>query len=766
MKAHRIAISSPILFLSISLFAYAQGLETKAGTGVTLTSGSEMHTHHLHNGGAITQNDTTRVVIKGNLDNTGTYSSADTSITEFSGSGPQSIESTNTLDFGRTKVTNNAANHEADSVTAHGNIDTFKIEVVDGHLKLCNTFTTVFSTDTGSADPMIAVKIGTILTVHDGATLRLSGGKLYVFSAPAGCDPNGKLVLEGGPGSPATIDVRPTAARYALEIQGDLDASGFKILNPDASGLLFKSVPGNVPPYVSKFESGTFDKGPVNGTYVNITQGSPIKFNTGDPDLLKFIRFDDSDNVGTIFNMASSSGTQLKEQSGLNISYILFKFWLGAKGGEPNDSEAGGENKIRWQTAAADPTNLAQFKLDGLTAVAVGGTSDQNGVVVKGQVSHPDSNTVQLEVEIKAVGTSFDGIGTQVSGLVASGSTATVTWNGLASGNYHWRARAKDEFGGVSNWSSFGANSETENDFVVSVTNTAPAVPTSANQYRSDGTTPIASMGTTNETTVVFKATVTDSDVGDTIKLQVEVKQFGFPFDGQSNLYEGSPVSSGSIAQATAGGLSEKIYAWRYRAIDSKGHASDWTSFPPDVLFDFQVAVNVTPPVITTLTHKTKDTTPLVAGTSPANAGIEVFANGVSVGTTTANGSGTWSLSTTSLLDGAYQITAKATIAPNTSQPSLPITLTIDTCPPLAPTAIYLVPQNNAVLVTWEPSLSSDVYGYHVYRKLASDPETGWVKLTTTGPVSAAVRKYRDTTVTNGTQYNYKVSAVDDAQND
>jgi hypothetical protein len=174
-----------LAFLGVSLGSgalFAQSVETKSGGAITLNQSSEMFSTHLTNGGTVTLNGTSRIALKGNLSNNGTYSSADATISEFLGSGSQTITSTNTLDFGRLKCNNTSS---ADLVSLHANADCFKIEVNDGHLRLCNDFTKVFSTDTASSDPMVAVKVTTTLTV-DGCTLYLSGGKMFVFSGTPG----------------------------------------------------------------------------------------------------------------------------------------------------------------------------------------------------------------------------------------------------------------------------------------------------------------------------------------------------------------------------------------------------------------------------------------------------------------------------------------------------------------------------------------------------------------------------------------------------
>src|SRR3972149_11546221 len=53
------------------------------------------------------------------------------------------------------------------------------------------------------------------------------------------------------------------------------------------------------------------------------------------------------------------------------------------------------------------PTFLYQYKSDGATAMAVGATTNERTVVMKGAVSDPDNDAVLLEVEIKPVGAAF-----------------------------------------------------------------------------------------------------------------------------------------------------------------------------------------------------------------------------------------------------------------------------------------------------------------------------------------------------------------------
>ena len=81
-------------------------------------------------------------------------------------------------------------------------------------------------------------------------------------------------------------------------------------------------------------------------------------------------------------------------------------------------------------------------------------------------------------------------------------------------------------------------------------------------------------------------------------------------------------------------------------------------------------------------TTTTADNTLVFNGTAEASSSVEVFINNSSVGTTTTNGSGTWSFDYTSvtLADATYNITATATdAATNTSNMSAVFSIIIDT---------------------------------------------------------------------------------------
>lgn len=94
--------------------------------------------------------------------------------------------------------------------------------------------------------------------------------------------------------------------------------------------------------------------------------------------------------------------------------------------------------------------------------------------------------------------------------------------------------------------------------------------------------------------------------------------------------------------------------------------------------------------------NNTSDNTPTLVGTSEANADIVVKNGAIIIGTTTADASGNWTLTTSALGDGVHTITAEVTdIAGNTAT-STALTLTIDTDNPIAVATIDLVSSSDS----------------------------------------------------------------------
>ncbi|HBA89815.1 MAG TPA: hypothetical protein DCZ75_18045, partial [Geobacter sp.] len=243
-------------------------------------------------------------------------------------------------------------------------------------------------------------------------------------------------------------------------------------------------------------------------------------------------------------------------------------------------------NTATWSFTTIGPTapnapSATQYKADGTTAIAQGGTATDSSVVIKSTVSDANNDNVTLEIELITNGNSFAGVATCSSTAVASGSVAAATCSGLTDGiSYKWRARTSD--GALTSaWTDFGGS---DPDFTVSLANTAPAVPTALAQYQQDGSTTIASGGAATGNVVVIGATV-DGGNGDQVLLEVDLNN-----DGIADCASGY-VTGPATAQATCGGLADGSYDWRVRAKDAKSASSAWTAFSGTP--DFTVATGL-----------------------------------------------------------------------------------------------------------------------------------------------------------------------------
>jgi hypothetical protein len=238
-----------------------------------------------------------------------------------------------------------------------------------------------------------------------------------------------------------------------------------------------------------------------------------------------------------------------------------------------------------------DPTSLEQVESDSATMIPTASTIDENTVVLKAVVTDPDpGTTLRLEAEVKPVGSGFNGNGTVLGGTVASGTVATVRVTGLADDtDYKWRVRTVDETDSKSGWVEYGVG---DPDFSVAVPED-PDLPSAETQTKADGTTVLAVGDTTDETTVIVKATVSDPDPGEQLRLLVELRPVGVAFTGVATDTSGA-VASGATATVGVPGLSEDTgYHWRIRTLDQTGRTSAWKSFGgnPESAADFHVAV-------------------------------------------------------------------------------------------------------------------------------------------------------------------------------
>ncbi|MBI4421372.1 MAG: hypothetical protein HY560_11155, partial [Gemmatimonadetes bacterium] len=259
------------------------------------------------------------------------------------------------------------------------------------------------------------------------------------------------------------------------------------------------------------------------------------------------------------------------------------------------------------------PAELRQLKSGGADSIPVGDTARTNAIVFRTRLTDPDQgDQLRLEVEWKLVGSPFNEMDTDTSAAVASGDTVTLAASGLLDDEaYHWRVRALDQLGRRSAWASYGGNADGAVDFRVAVPQD-PAAPTSLQQFESDGTTAIPPAGTTADATVVFKATVSDPDPGDQLRLQVEVQPVGTDFTNSPSATGSTAVGDGNVASVSFGPLGNATdYHWRVRAIDQTGRPGPWAALATPEK-DFRVDIPGAPGLPTSLQQFRGDSTTVI----------------------------------------------------------------------------------------------------------------------------------------------------------
>lgn len=229
--------------------------------------------------------------------------------------------------------------------------------------------------------------------------------------------------------------------------------------------------------------------------------------------------------------------------------------------------------------------NLKQLRTTGLTAIPLGGSTNETQVTIQGVVTSSFAGTVGLEVEVKPLGAAFANSGVSVTGQ-ASGTTINVNVTGLANfTSYHWQARPTHETQAPGDWVQFdGTNTENEADF--SSDNSTTNVPTVLQQFEKDGTT-VVPVGGPVKGRVVFSATNGTNSGAQQVRLEVEVQPVGTAFTNTPNVFSGF-VASGTAATAAWSQGRSGTYHWQARSANTFGTTSAWVNFNAAAIhFDF-----------------------------------------------------------------------------------------------------------------------------------------------------------------------------------
>ena len=261
--------------------------------------------------------------------------------------------------------------------------------------------------------------------------------------------------------------------------------------------------------------------------------------------------------------------------------------------------------------------------------------------------------------------------GSQVGAGTATGGNWSITASALAEGTRSITIVATDAAG----------NTATSTGLSITIDDTAPAAPTGLDLAAGSDS------GTSNSDEITSDDTPTiggDAESGSLVTLVSSIN---------NQVGTGSANSPFSI---TASSLDDGVHAITAFATDAAGNQGPSST-------GLSVTIDTTAPAagVPDLTDAsdsgsaddddlTNDTTPSFTGTAEANAAISLRSNGSQVGTGTATG-GNWSITSSTLAEGARSITIVATDTAGNTATSASLPVTIDTSAPAAPSAPDLI---------------------------------------------------------------------------
>ncbi|HEX8706332.1 MAG TPA: Ig-like domain-containing protein, partial [Myxococcaceae bacterium] len=318
-------------------------------------------------------------------------------------------------------------------------------------------------------------------------------------------------------------------------------------------------------------------------------------------------------------------------------------------------------------TSANSNTNT--FNVDTIPPAAPVVVAPANGAVTSDNTP-TYSGTAEPGVTVTVI---VDGVSVGTTTATGAGTWSLTPAAPLADGPHSVKATALDVAGNTS------ADSNTNTFIVDTVAPTAPVVTTPANG------------SVTNDSTPTYSGT---AEPGSTVTVIVDGVSVGTTV----------ATAGGSWSFTPTAPLPDGSHTVRATATDAAGNTSANSNTNT-------FTVDTTPPPAPVVLSPsngavTSDNTPAYSGTAQPGSTVTVIVDGVSVGTTTATGAGTWSFTPTAPLpDGQHTVSATASdTAGNTSPSSNTNTFTVDTTAPAAP--VVVAPANGAVTNDNTPTYS------------------------------------------------------------
>jgi hypothetical protein len=273
----------------------------------------------------------------------------------------------------------------------------------------------------------------------------------------------------------------------------------------------------------------------------------------------------------------------------------------------------------------------------------------------------------------------------------------------------------------------------------VTTDNLAPAAPSVPDLDAASDTGTSNTDNVTADTTPTFSGT---SEANATVQLLSDAAVVG------------TAVASGTAWTITSIAVSAGTHSFTAIQTDAAGNGPSAASAGLSVTIDTAVPAAPSAPDLiaasdsgpSSIDNITNDTTPTFTGTATANTAIDLYAGATLVGSTTSNGSGDWTITTSALAAGTYAITAKATNLAGTSVASAALSVTIQTA---------LTVTVNQIVGQADPTATAPINFTVTFNSTVGDFASGDVTITgTAGGTKTA-------TVTGGpTAFNVEINGM------
>ena len=326
-----------------------------------------------------------------------------------------------------------------------------------------------------------------------------------------------------------------------------------------------------------------------------------------------------------------------------------------------NASAAGSKAYVLDQTAPAAPS--APDLLTGSDS----GSSDTDNI------TKVATGTFSGTAEAGASVTLYDSDGTTVLGTAtATGGSWAITSSALGEGKHTLTAKATDAAGNTSPAST---------SLSVTVDTTAPTTTIASLAFSDDTGVSASDFNTTAAAQTISGTTSANLAVGQSVEVSID----------NGNTWASASSSVGANTWALAGVTLTGSDTLKVRVTDAAGNTGTVAS-QAYVLDQATHGAPSTPDLdaasdsgSSNSDNITKLTTPSFSGTAEADSTVTLYdSDGTTVlGTATATG-GNWSITSSTLGEGAHTLTAKATTIAGTSPASAGLKITVDTTAPTA----------------------------------------------------------------------------------